>query len=218
MMGYTVVDAGTVMVTHLAEVIRQNAYELLTRQDVHELLQDLAKENPKVVEELIPTQLTLGVVHRVMQGLLAERISVRDMLAILESLGDFAGATKDPELLTEYVRQALARQISRELKDEDGTISAIVLDSQWEERIAGAIVSTNQGSFAALEPAEVRRLVDHVKEGIEKGSQKGQLPVLLTTPELRRHVRKMLQRFMPSVSVLSYNEISPDIRLVAVNR
>jgi len=139
-------------------------------------------------------------------------LATPDGTAIL-CLVNFHRFMQSPEII-----QALARQISRELKDEDGTISAIVLDSQWEERIAGAIVSTNQGSFAALEPAEVRRLVDHVKEGIEKGSQKGQLPVLLTTPELRRHVRKMLQRFMPSVSVLSYNEISPDIRLVAVNR
>jgi len=218
MMGYTVVDAAAVIVTHLAEVIRGHSSELLTRQDVHELLQELAKDNPKVVEEVVPNQLPLGVVHRALQGLLEERVSIRDLLMVLETLGDQAALSKDAELLVEYARQALARQISREHKGEDGSITAIVLDPQWEEKITQAVVTTNQGSFAAMEPTEVRNLVNHVKKGIEEGSQMGQLPVLLTTPELRRFVRKLLSRFIPNLSVLSYNEITPDTRLVSVNR
>ena len=218
MMGYTVVDAATVVVTHLSEVIRRHAHELLTRQDVHALLQDFAKENPKVVEELTPTQLSLGVVHRVLQNLLEERVSIRDLLTILETLGDHAAATRDPDVLTEFVRQALARQISREHKAEDGTLAAIVLDPQTEEKISQSVVTTSQGSVAALEPKEVQKLVAQVKKALEGAAKKGQVPVLLTSPELRRHVRRLMGRFVPNVPVLSYNEIAPDTRLTAINR
>jgi len=218
MMGYTVVDPATVIVTHLAEVIRRHAGELLTRQDVHSLLQKLAKDHPKVVEELVPNQLSLGVVHRVLQTLLDERVSIRDLLTILETLGDHATAVKDVETLTEHVRQALARQITREHRGEDGSLCAIVMEPQWEERVAKALVTGSQGSFVALEPQEVRRLVQQLKNGMDEASQKGVIPVLLTTPELRRHVRKLLKRFLPTLAVLSYNEIAPDTRLVTVNR
>jgi flagellar biosynthesis protein FlhA len=217
-MGYTVVDVTTVIVTHLAEVIRRHADELLTRQAVHSLLQEMAKEHPKVVEELLPNQLPLSVVHRVLQCLLDERVSIRDLLTILETLGDHASATKDPDTLSEYVRRALSRQICRDHKNEDGTLSAIIMEPHWEEQIAKSIVTTNEGSFAALEPRELRKLVEHMKKSIEEASQKGQVPVLLTTPEIRRHIRKLLARFLPTVPVMSYNEVSPDIRLVAVNR
>lgn len=218
MMGYTVVDPSTVIVTHLAEVIRRYAGELLTRQDVHNLLQKLAKDHPKVVEELVPNQLSLGTVHRVLQSLMEERVSIRDLLTILETLGDHAATVKDVETLTEHVRQALARQITREHKSEDGSLCAIVMEPQWEERVAKALVTGSQGSFVALEPQEVRRLVQQIKNSLDEASQKGQIPVLLTTPDLRRHVRKLLKRFLPTLAVLSYNEIAPDTRLVTVNR
>ena len=217
-MGYTVVDPATVIVTHLAEVIRRHAGELLTRQDVHSLLQKLAKDHPKVVEELVPNQLSLGVVHRVLQALLDERVSIRDLLTILETLGDHAAQVKDVETLTEYVRQALARQITREHRGDDGSLCAIVMEPQWEERVAKALVTGSQGSFVALEPQEVRRLVQQIKNGMDEAGQKGLVPVLLTTPDLRRHVRKLLKRFLPTLAVLSYNEIAPDTRLVTVNR
>jgi flagellar biosynthesis protein FlhA len=218
MMGYTVVDPATVIVTHLAEVIRRHAGELLTRQDVHSLLQKLAKDHPKVVEELVPNQLSLGIVHRVLQALLEERVSIRDLLTILETLGDHAAAVKDVETLTEHVRQALARQITREHKGDDGSLCAIVMEPQWEERVAKALVTGSQGSFVALEPQEVRRLVQQLKNSMDEAGQKGQIPVLLTTPDLRRHVRRLLKRFLPTLAVLSYNEIAPDTRLVTVNR
>ena len=218
MMGYTVVDSVTVIVTHLSEVIRRHAHELLTRQDVHNLLEDFRQEHSKVVEELTPNQLPLNVVHRVLQELLAERVSIRDLLSILETLGDYAALTKDPDLLTEYVRQALARQITREHKNENGALSTIVLDPQWEEKLSRSVVTTNQGQFAALDPREAQELVKHVRKGMEKASQQGEVPVLMTTPELRRHVRRLLGRFLPGLAVLSYNEVSPDTRLQAVNR
>ena len=217
-MGYTVVDTVTVLVTHLSEVLRRHAYELLTRQDVHALLQEIGKENPKIVEELVPNPLPLSVVHRVLQSLLEERVSIRDLLTILEALGDFAHSTRDPDMLTEYVRRSLARQISREHKNEDGTLPAIVLTPPWEEKISSTLVSTDQGSFAALGPNEVQRLVRELSKSMEEVSQRGQVPVLLTTPELRRHVRRLLTRFLPGLSILSYNEISPDTRILAVNR
>ncbi len=218
MMGYTVVDAVTVLVTHLSEVLQRYSQELLTRQDVHALLQDVARENPKVVEELVPNPLPLGVVHRVLQHLLEERVSIRDLLTILEALGDHGHTTRDPELLAEYARHALARQISRQHKNEDGTLPAIIMAPQWEEKISSTLVSTDQGSFAALEPDEVQRLVRDVSKSMEEVSQTGQIPVLLTTPELRRHVRRLLSRFLPTLSILSYNEIAPDTRILAVNR
>ena len=218
MMGYTVVDAVTVLVTHLSEVLQRYSQELLTRQDVHALLQEIAKENPKVVEELVPNPLPLSVVHRVLQGLLEERVSIRDLLTILETLGDHGTAIRDPEMLAEYVRHSLARQISREHKNEDGTLPAIIMAPQWEEKISKTLVSTDQGSFAALDPNEVQRLVRDVSKSMEEVSQRGQVPVLLTTPELRRHVRRLLGRFLPGLSILSYNEISPDTRILAINR
>ena len=218
MMGYTVVDASTVVVTHLSEVIRRHAHELLTRQDVHNLLQDFAKEQPKVVEELTPNVLPLGVVHRVLQNLLEERVSIRNLLTVLETLGDHAAATRDPDVLTEYVRQALARQISREHRGEDGTLAAFVLDPQTEEKISQSLVTTSHGSIAALEPKEIQKLVAQVKKSLEGAAKKGQVPVLLTSPELRRHVRRLMSRFLPNVPVLSYNEIAPDTRMTAINR
>jgi flagellar biosynthesis protein FlhA len=218
MMGYTVVDASTVVVTHLSEVIRRHAHELLTRQDVHNLLQDFAKEQPKVVEELTPSVLPLGVVHRVLQNLLEERVSIRNLLTVLETLGDHAAATRDPDVLTEYVRQALARQISREHRGEDGTLAAFVLDPQTEEKISQSLVTTSHGSIAALEPKEIQKLVAQMKKSLEGAAKKGQVPVLLTSPELRRHVRRLMSRFLPNVPVLSYNEIAPDTRMTAINR
>jgi flagellar biosynthesis protein FlhA len=218
MMGYTVVDAVTVLVTHLSEVLQRHSYELLTRQDVHDLLQEIGKENPKVVEELVPNPLPLSSVHRVLQTLLEERVSIRDLLTILETLGDHAQTTRDPEVLTEYARHSLARQISREHKNEDGTLPAIVMAPQWEEKISHTLVTTEQGSFSALEPNEVQHLVREVSKSMEEVSQRGQVPVLLTTPELRRHVRRLLSRFLPGLSILSYNEISPDTRILAMNR
>jgi len=218
MMGYTVVDATTVLVTHLLEVIRQHAHELLTRQDVHKLLVGLSKEHAKVVEELTPALLPLSVVHRVLQNLLEERVSIRDLLTITETLGDVASVSKDPAILTEYVRQSLARQISREFKGEDSDLVAIVLDPHWEEKVSASVVNTDRGSFPALDPAEIQKLVKHLHEHMEVAGKKGHLPVLLTSPELRRHVRRLLQRWLPKVPVLSYNEITPDTRLTAVNR
>jgi flagellar biosynthesis protein FlhA len=218
MMGYTVVDAVTVLVTHLSEVLQRHSHELLTRQDVHDLLQEIGKENPKVVEELVPTPLPLSSVHRVLQTLLEERVSIRDLLTILETLGDHAQGTRDPEMLTEYVRHSLARQISREHKNEDGTLPAIVMTPQWEEKISHTLVTTDQGSFAALEPNEVQHLVRDVSKSMEEVSQRGQVPVLLTTPELRRHVRRLLSRVLPGLPILSYNEISQDTRILAINR
>jgi flagellar biosynthesis protein FlhA len=171
-----------------------------------------------VVEELIPNQLSLSAVHRVLQNLLEERVSIRDLLTILETLGDHAPVIKDPDTLTEYARQALARQISRLHKNEDGTLTAIIMDPRWEEKIAKNMVNTSQGSFAALDPKEVQDLVKQTKKSMEEGARKGHTPVLLTTPELRRHVRRLLNRFLPSLPVLSYNEISADTRLLALNR
>jgi len=218
MLGYTVVDAATVIITHMSEVIRQHAHELLTRQDVYGLLQIVTRENPKVVEELTPTQLSLSVIHRVLQNLLEERVCVRDLLTILETLGDYAPMTKEPDLLTEYVRHAMARQISQDYKSKDGTLLAVVLEPQWEQKINQSMVTVNQQSYVALEPLEIQNLAKELQRSVEEGSQQGQIPVLLTSPELRRHVRSLIGRFLPSVAILSYNEITPDTRLQTINR
>ena len=218
MLGYTVVDAATVIITHMSEVIRQHAHELLTRQDVYNLLQMVSRESPKVVEELTPTQLSLSVIHRVLQNLLEERVCVRDLQTILETLGDYAPMTKEPDLLTEYVRHALARQISQDYKNKDGTLLAVVLEPQWEQKINQSMVTVNQQSYVALEPLEIQTLAKELQRSVEEGSMQGQVPVLLTSPELRRHVRQLIGRFLPSVAILSYNEITPDTRLQTINR
>lgn len=211
--GYTVVDPSTVVATHLTEILRSNADELLGRQDTQKLLDNLAKTHPKVVEELVPNVMTLGNVQKVLQTLLREQISIRDILTICETLADHGAMIKDPLILTEYVRQKLSRSITGPLVDENGELSVLTLATQIEDFIRESIQKTEHGTYLNLEPNLAQRMVESIQRSVEKITNEGYQPILLCTPIVRRHVRHLLERFMPHVIVLSNTELSAHTKI-----
>ena len=216
MAGYTVVDASSAITTHLSEVIKRHAHELLGRQEVQSLVDELAKTHPKVVEELIPNLLPLGAVVRILANLLRERVAVRDLRTILEAVADHAGVTKDPEILTEAARQALARSITRQHMNPDGLVPVIALDPRLDRKLAELSASGNQSGEWALEPAMSQKLMGALKQAGERMVGKGQQPVILCSPGVRRHLRRLIDRIMPTVPVLSYAEIDGMAKVKAV--
>ncbi|MCD4720234.1 MAG: flagellar biosynthesis protein FlhA [Desulfobacula sp.] len=213
--GYTVVDNSTVIATHLTEIIRNNAHDLLGRQDVQHLIDNLAKTSPKAVEELIPNLLSLGVVQKVLQNLLRERISIRDLLSIVETLADFAPMGKDPDLLTEYVRQRIAKGMLAPYLQEGKMLQIITLDRNLEDVLSKNIKHTKHGSYLALDPLLVEEIVQAVSKEVEQQVALNTQPVIMTSPNLRRHVRKLIEPSLPTVLVVSHAEIVDDINLQA---
>ncbi|MEE4363414.1 MAG: flagellar biosynthesis protein FlhA [Desulfotignum sp.] len=213
--GYTVVDNATVVATHLTEIVRNNAHELLGRQDVQHLLDNLAKTNPKAVEELVPNLLSVGAVQKVLQNLLRERISIRDLLTIVETLADFAPMGKDPDLLTEYVRQRISRSMIAPYLSEGKTLQVLTLDRQLEEILTKNIKRTEHGSYLALDPVMAQEIVQAVTKEVEKLLAVNTQPVVMTTPTLRRHFRKLIEPSLPTVFVISHAEIADEINLKA---
>jgi flagellar biosynthesis protein FlhA len=208
MMGYTVVDPETVLITHLSEIVKRYAPELLTRQDAQRLLDGLAQEHPKVIEELIPHHLTVGGVQKVLQNLLREEVPVRDLLTIVETLADNAPHTKDPDALTEYVRQALCRTITNTYRTPDGSLFLMSLAPAVEKSIR-----ENVQEGVAIDPQVAQRLVSSVQQGVETFTTRGLLPVLLTSPNVRRYVRQLVSRYVPQLAVLSYNEVAEGVKV-----
>ena len=213
--GYTVVDNSTVIATHLTEIIRNNAHDLLGRQEVQHLIDNLAKTSPKAVEELIPNLLSLGVVQKVLQNLLRERISIRDLLTIVETLADFAPMGKDPDLLTEYVRQRVAKGMLVPYLQEGKILQVITLDRTLEEILSKNIKHTEHGSYLALDPKLVEQIVQAVTKEVEQQVAFNTQPVIMTSPTLRRHFRKLIEPSLPIVFVVSHAEIVDDINLQA---
>ncbi len=213
--GYTVVDNSTVIATHLTEIVRNNAHDLLGRQDVQHLMDNLAKTSPKAVEELIPTLLSLGVVQKVLHNLLRERISIRDLLTIVETLADFAPMGKDPDLLTEYVRQRVAKAMLAPYLQEGKVLQVITLDRTLEEILSKNLKHTEHGSYLALDPKLVVEIVEAVKKEVEQQVAFNTQPVVMTSPSLRRHFRKLIEPSLPTVFVVSHAEIVDDINLKA---
>jgi flagellar biosynthesis protein FlhA len=216
--GYTVVDNSTVIATHLTEIIRNNAHNLLSRQDVQHLLDNLAKTSPKVVEELVPNLLSVGAVQKVLQNLLRERISIRDLLTIVETLADFAPAGKDPDLLTEYVRQRVAKGMLAPYLQPGKKLQVMTLDRRLEEILTKNIKRTEHGTYLALEPVLITEFVGAVSKQVEKLITLNTQPVLMTSPTLRRHVRRLIEPSLPNVFVVSHAEIVDDINLQAVGK
>ena len=216
--GYTVVDNPTVIATHLTELIRSSVADLLGRQDVQHLLDNLSKSSPKVVEELIPGQLPLGIVQKVLQNLLRERVSIRDLLTIVEVLADYAPMSKDPELLTEYVRQKLSVSIISSYIQDNGILDVITVDPKIEEVLSRGIRQTEQGTYMGVEPSTMESIVFAIKAEIEKVTLLSIQPVLLCSPVLRRHLRTIVESFMPTAAVFSHAEIVRDIRVKAVGK
>ncbi|MCG8635341.1 MAG: flagellar biosynthesis protein FlhA [Desulfobacterales bacterium] len=216
--GYTVVDNSTVIATHLTEIVRSNAHDLLGRQDVQHLLDNLAKTSPKAVEELVPNLLSIGVVQKVLQNMLRERISIRDLLTIVETLADFAPAGKDPDLLTEYVRQRIAKGMLAPYLQEGKVLQVMTLDRNLEGILSKNIKRTEHGAYLALDPALIGEVVGAISQQVEKLVAINTQPVLMTVPTLRRHVRKLVESSLPNVFVVSHAEIVDDINLQAVGK
>jgi flagellar biosynthesis protein FlhA len=210
-LGYTVVDAESVIVTHLTETIRHHVADLLTRQDVRGLLDGLKEINAAVVEEVVPDLLSVGEVQRVLQALLREGVSIRDLGAIVEAVGDRARVTRDPALLAEYARQALARAIVSPHLDEDARLRVIVLDPGLEQEVSDAIAATADGEYLAMDPQRAQGLVTGLSEQSEAALQRGRRPVLLCSSRVRRHLRRLCEQALPQVAVCAYNEIPPGV-------
>ncbi len=210
--GYTVVDNPTIVATHLTEVIKKHADELLGRQDVQNLLDNLRKTHPKAVEELTPNLLPLGVIQKVLQNLLRERVTIRDLLTIVETLADYAPLTKDPDILTEYARQKLARGIVGPYMPPDGVLPLITLDQQIEDILLNSIQSTEHGSYLSVEPKIASTIITSVKKEVGNFMARNNQPIILCSPMLRRYLRKMLEQFAPSLMVLSQAELLNDIK------
>ncbi len=211
--GYTVVDLATIMTTHLSEIVKRYGPEFLGRQEVQQLLDNLKESHPKVVEELIPNLLSLGGVVKVLQNLLREQVPIRDLLAILETLADWAPVTKDLEQLTEHVRQALARTITRMHLDHDGILPVITLDQSVEAAIAGAVQQTERGNYFALDPKVAERIVNNLAHKLEVSAASNYQPVVVCSAQIRPYCKKLIERFMPNVFVLSYDEILANIQI-----
>lgn len=211
--GYTVVDSTTVIATHISETIRRYAQDLVGRQELQQLLDNVAVTAPKVVDELIPGQLGLGVVLRVVKNLLKEGVSIRDMRTILESLADYSALTKDPDVLTEFVRQALGRFIVDQFKLDEDTLYLVTIDREVEDAIAEAIQPSDQGSYLAIEPGSAQQIITSVRGMVDRFGMYGAQPVILASPSIRRHVKKMIERFVPHVAVLSHNEIPQNVKI-----
>jgi len=211
--GFVVVDPATVITTHLTEIVKTHADELLSRQDVQSLLDSLAGSHPKVVEELVPNVVPLGTLQKVLQRLLRERISIRDLLTILETLADYAPVTKNVDMLTGYTRQALARTITRDYKDADGNITVVMVSPDIENIINKSVEHTEYESFVAADPTLIQEVVSNLQKFVEIFVDKGLQPVVLCSPNVRIYLRKILEKFFPNIIVLSHNEITRDVNI-----
>jgi flagellar biosynthesis protein FlhA len=213
--GYTVVDHSTVIATHVTELIRQNAHELLGRQELQQLLDSFKQIAPKVVEDLIPNSLPLGTVLKVMRNLLKESVPIRDLRTILEALADAAPMQKDPQILTEHVRAALARTITKKLVGPDGQIQLLTLDRTIEETIAGGIIQTDQGQQLSLDPEFVRNFIGQLNQQAAELASQSSYAIILCSPLIRSHLKTLVDRFIPNLVVLSHNEITGNVNVKA---
>ncbi len=215
-MGYTVVEPPAVVATHLSEVIRSHADELLGRQDVQNLVDGIKESHPAVVEELIPKVMGIGGVQKVLQRLLKERISIRDLVTILETLADYGPMVRDIDQLTEYVRQSLSRSICKQFSDEQGEIKCLTLDPKLEQILSDSIKRSETGATLALEPGIVRKLFDSISAKLEKFAPINQQPVILCPASIRVHLRRLMEGILPNLVVLSYKEIAPSIKVNSI--
>jgi flagellar biosynthesis protein FlhA len=211
--GYTVVDLSTIVATHLTEVLKTNLSELFGRQELVKVLDNFKEENPKIVSDLIPDIMPLGTVLKVLQSLLREGVSVRDLRTILETLAEFGTGTKDSEALTEYVRQALYRTITERIKGSQGDVPLFTLDRGLEEAVARSIITTDHGSQLNLDPKVTQTILASLNEKIEEATSQGEKMVVLCSPVIRRHFKRLTEKFIPNMIVVSHNELSPEVNI-----
>ena len=211
--GYTVVDLATVMTTHLSEIVKRHGPEFIGRQEVQELLDNMKQSHPKVVEELVPNLLPLGGVVKVLQNLLREQVPIRDLLTILETLADWAAGTKDLDLLTEYVRHGMARTITKIHQTPDGFVPVITLGHSVESAITGAIQQSDRGNLFVLDPNIAQKIMKNLTNNLEKLSSLNYQPVIACSAQIRFHFKKLIDQFIPNISVLSYDEILKTVEI-----
>lgn len=214
--GYTVVDPPSVVATHLTETIKRHMHELLGRQETKSLVDFVKESAPALVEELVPEKLAIGDIQKVLQNLLREKISIRDLHTIFETLADSAQFSKDPNVLTEYVRQALSRQITRTYTKNGEVVKVVTLSPTTEKQVADHIQQSEQGSYLAMEPSMSQQFYHKVSEQVNRLTDIGEQPILLTSPALRMYVKQLVERIMPDLPVLSYNELEPQVEVKSV--
>ena len=215
-MGYTVVDPPSIIATHLTEIIRQYIAELLTRQDVQNLINNLKESNPSLVDELIPKQMGLGEIQKVLQNLLKEGISIRDLLTIFETLADYAPTTRDSDILTEYVRQSLKRAISNKFFPSHETTSVVTLDPKIEQEIMASVKQTEQGAYLTLDPERTKKIMASVGTEMQKLESIGKNPIIITSPIVRMYFKRLTEDYYRDLIVVSYNEIESNVELQSV--
>ncbi|MGI5921893.1 MAG: flagellar biosynthesis protein FlhA [Syntrophomonadaceae bacterium] len=211
--GYTVVDPPSVLATHLTAVIKSHAFELLGRQEIQNILDYVKEQHSAVVEELIPDLMTVGDIQKVLSNLLKEQVSIRDMVTILETLADYAKLTKDSDVLTEYVRQALKRSISRQYAGKNNHLQVLTLDPALEEKLRDSVRQSDFGSYLAVDPSIAQGMIDKLIAQHENLMRQGLSTIVLCAPVLRIYFKRLLDRFIPDLIVLSYNEIEPDVNV-----
>ncbi|MGB9498912.1 MAG: flagellar biosynthesis protein FlhA [Dissulfuribacterales bacterium] len=216
--GYTVVDASTVVATHLVEKIREFAHELMTRQDVQKLVNNLSREFPQVVEDLVPGVVPWGILQKVLQNLLREQVPIKDLMTIIETMSEYTMQIRDADVLTEYVRQDLGRTITRGYLGDNNLLYVMTLDPKLEELINNSIQRTDHGAFLSLEPNIVYAMVEKIKQLSEKFTIMNARPVLLGVPIVRFHLRRLLERFIPRLVLISHNEIPPSVKVQSLGR
>lgn len=214
--GYTVVDPPSVVSTHLTEVIKRYAHELIGRQEVRKLIDHIKETSPAVVEELMPELMSVGEIQKVLMRLLKEKISVRNLGVILETLADYASLTKNPDVLTEYVRQALSRQITLQFTTQGDPLKVITAGASLEKRIADSIQQSEQGNYLSIDPESSQLIYQEVMEQVNRIQQTGVQPILLTSPAIRMYLRQFLERYIPDLPILSYNELEPDVEVQSI--
>ena len=213
-LGYSTVDPPSVIATHLTEIIKRYGHELLNRQQVQTLIDNLKKSQPALVDEVVPKMFSLGEIQKILANLLSENIPIRDMASIMEALSDYGNLTRDSDMLTEYVRQSLKRSISKRFIPED-VAYAITLDPSLEQLILDSTKQSEHGSYLAIEPMQVHSIFDRLRSIIENMKNKGRTPVILTSPLVRRQFRKISEQISPELAVLSYNEIDSGVEVLS---
>jgi len=214
-LGYTVVDPPAIIATHLTEIIRSYLHELLSRQDVQSLINNVKEAHSTLVEELVPKQMSIGEIQKVLANLLREGISIRDLVTVLETLADYAPMTRDTDMLTEYVRQALRRAISNKYFEGEAN-NVITLDPGLEQQIMGSVQQTDQGSYLALDPNTTQKIFDSLNTEISKLTSMGLQPIILTSPIVRIYFKRLVEQIAPNLVVLSYNELDPNAEIQSI--
>lgn len=214
-LGYTVVDPPAIIATHLTEIIRSHLHELLSRQDVQTLIDNVRVNHSVLIDELVPKLMSIGDIQKVLGNLLKEGISIRDLVSILETLADYAHVTRDTDMLTEYVRQALRRAISKKYFENDAS-KVITLDPVLEQQIMGSVQQTEQGSYLALDPSTTQRIFDNLNAEISKLTSMGAQPIVLTSPIVRIYFKRLIEQVAPELIVLSYNELEPSAEIHSI--